>query len=88
VSAEVIPCSECKHPTRGQRVPIAKAPGTFVRKGTLCWKCYEKVSPKKDYRKLHRERMAAGVGDVRHTIVGLEGFMAERRARIEARGSK
>lgn len=86
-----IPCSKCKHPTRAQRITIAQAPGTFVRKGTVCQRCYKEEHPLKvvkDYKKLSRERAAAEVVDIAHTLVGLEGFMAERRARIEARGTR
>lgn len=83
-----IPCSKCQYPTRGQRVPVTQAPGTFIRKGSLCQRCWKAANPdrvKKDYKKLSRERAANEVVDVGHTVIGLEGFMAERRARIASR---
>jgi len=82
MSYPVIPCTKCQHPTRGGRVTIAQAPGTFVRKGGLCQRCHKLKYPLKDYKKLSRERAAAEVVDIRHTVIGLEGYMAERRARI------
>ena len=59
-----------------------------MRRGNQCKKCYDVDHPpkvKKDYKLLARERAAAEVLDTRLTVVGLEGFMAERRARIASR---
>lgn len=78
------PCSECGKPTRGQRVTIAQAPGTFIRKGTLCAKCYEKDHPRKPWRLVKEPVNDTGT---RHAVIGLEGFMAERRARLARKAS-
>ena len=87
MSYQTIPCTNCKHPTRRKRDPVGVAPGSLVRYGDICSGCYNAGRVQKDYKKLSRERMAAEVVDIAHTISGLEGFMAERRARLARKTS-
>jgi hypothetical protein len=76
-------CPECDFPVRRQRVPIALAPGTrIIRPGGLCSRCFKGGKPR------NRTAPVEEIRDLRLASIALEGFMAERRARITRKACK